>query len=303
MPGLEEDTPFWTAYQPGMRFSSAAVGSVDFFDEVEAHRYALEPHILDIVQFERWRGLDVLEAGCGIATDGVRFARAGARYVGVDPSHTALSLARRRFTLESLPGELVEGSVTSLPFPDQTFDLVFSHGVIHHIDNTERAVTELNRVLRPGGTALVMVYHRHSLNYYVNILLLRRLAVALLLIPQAHRALAPLTPETPELLAAHRRLLQRHGRRYLTDRQLFVNNNTDGPGNPLSKVYSRAEAKQMLIDFNDVRIELRFLNLRLYPWGKRLAASALGRRLERVFGWYLYAAATKPGKALAESPS
>jgi ubiquinone/menaquinone biosynthesis C-methylase UbiE len=287
---------FWTGGQPGLRFASADVGSREFFAEVETRRYSLEPHILDVVRFERWTGRDVLEAGCGIATDGARFARAGARYTGLDFSPAALELARRRFELESLSGRFVQGSVVELPCEDESFDLVYSHGVIHHVPDTQRAVDEFYRVLRPGGTALVMVYHRGSLNYRLNIMVLRRTLAALLLLPGAVEAIARVTGEAPELLRAHRDLLKRHGLRYLTDRALFLSNNTDGPGNPLSKVYSRREARELFQRFADIRLQTRFLNLRVYPGGQRLAATRLARRLERRLGWFLYVEATKPGR-------
>jgi ubiquinone/menaquinone biosynthesis C-methylase UbiE len=287
---------FWTIGQPGLRFSSAEVGSSEFFADVEAHRYSLEPHIPEVVRFERWAGRDVLEAGCGIATDGSQFARAGARYTGVDFSPVAVELARRRFDLEGLSGRFVQGSVVELPCNDESFDLVYSHGVIHHVPETQQAVDEFYRVLRPGGTALVMVYHRGSLNYRFNILVLRRTLAALLLLPGGVEAIARVAGETPELLRAHRHLLRRHGLQYLTDRGLFLSNNTDGPGNPLSKVYSRREARELFQRFADIRLQTRFLNLRVYPGGQRLAATRLARRLERRLGWFLYVEATKPGR-------
>jgi SAM-dependent methyltransferase len=233
---------FWAAHQPGFRFSDHRPGTPEFFADVEHHRYRLEPHIPEIVRFERWGGQDVLEVGCGIATDGVQFARNGANYTGVDFSPTALELAHRRFELEQLPARLEHGTATELPFPDESFDLVYSHGVIHHIEETDAAIREFHRVLRPGATALVMVYHRNSLNYYVNIMLVRRLLAATLLAPGMPRLVARATGEPPSVFEGHRRLLRQCGLRYLSDRQLFLSNNTDGPGNPLSKVYTRSQA-------------------------------------------------------------
>ena len=289
---METRQAFWTGYQPGFRFSRHPQGSPEFFREVEDHRYDLEPHILEMVRFEDWCGCDVLDAGCGIATDGVRFGRAGARYTGLDESPSALELARRRFAAEGLDARFVSGSVSSLPFPDASFDLVYSYGVIHHTPETMRAVEEFHRVLRPGGTALVMLYHRSSLNYHVNIMLLRRSLVGLLAVPGMVPLVARATGEPPELLEAHRALLQEHGLAYLRP-ELFLSNNTDGPGNPLSKVFKREQAAQMFADFADVRTDVRYLNLRVWPEGDRLAATSLARRLERRFGWHLLVTAVK----------
>jgi SAM-dependent methyltransferase len=294
-PDSETRSAFWAANQPGFRFVDAEIGTPAFFEDVERHRYTLEPHIRDVVDFPRWRDMDVLEAGCGIGTDGVQFARAGARYTGIDWGESTLELARRHFALKNVDGTFAQASVTELPYPDASFDLVYSHGVIHHIPDTERAVAEFHRVLRPGGTALVMLYHRGSLNYHVSIMLLRRALVALLAIPKAPDRLAPLLGERPEVLEGHRELLRTYGSRYLFDGAMFLSRNTDGPGNPLSKVYSRDQARRLFAAFADVRVAVRYLNLRLYPGGSRLAATALARRLERRFGWHLYVEARKGG--------
>jgi ubiquinone/menaquinone biosynthesis C-methylase UbiE len=293
---------YWSTYQPGFRFARSSVGTKAFFDEVDQYRYSLEPHIPDVVRFDRWSGRSVLEAGCGIGTDGARLAGAGARYTGLDSSMKALSLARHRFALDELTGTFVAGSVTCLPFPDQTFDLVFSHGIIHHVQDTEAAVREFHRVLKPGGTVLVMVYHRNSFNYFVTLMLIRRLLVGLLLIPGAAKVVAKVTGEPQDVIDGHRRLLSEHGLQYIRDKDLFLANNTDGPGNPLSKVYSRDQLQAMFHPgFGDAQTDARYLNLRLYPGGLRLSNSRVGRRLERRAGWHLYIEGTKDGASTPRS--
>jgi 2-polyprenyl-3-methyl-5-hydroxy-6-metoxy-1,4-benzoquinol methylase len=288
-----EAVEFWASNQPGFKFAKAKPGTREFFAEVEEQRYALEPHIPEMALFERWAGRDVLDVGCGIATDGVRFARAGATYVGYDATSTAVDVARHRFELEGLAGSFVQGSATELPFSAETFDLVWSHGVIHHFEDTAKAVEEFHRVLRPGGVALVMLYHRRSFNYAVTILGVRRLLAATLLLPGGTAAVAKLTHEDRAVLEGHRELLRAHGLRYLRDRRLFLSNNTDGPGNPLSKVYSEAEARDLFSRFADVTTESRHLNMRLYPGGRSLEASRLGETLGRRVGWHLYVRAVK----------
>ncbi len=287
---------FWSNYQPGFRFAKSAVGTKEFFDEVSTQRYHLEPHIPEVVGFARWADCSVLEAGCGIGTDGARLAAAGAQYTGLDFSLTAPALARRRFALETLPGHFVVGSVTTTPFPDETFDLVFSHGVVHHIEDTAAAIAEFHRVLKPGGTVLVMVYHRRSVNYYLSIMLLRRLLVGMLLVPSAAKLISRVTGEPEGVLAGHRALLARHGIRYLLNKELFLSRNTDGPDNPLSKVYTRAEVRALVSSrFHDVTTDVRYLNLRLYPGGAQFVSTRLARRLERRMGWHLYVTGVKEG--------
>lgn len=288
-----ERSGFWTENQPGFRFTDARPGTPEFFAEVEAHRYALEPAIPELARFPDWRGRDVLEAGCGIATDGINFARNGARYTGVDFSDSAVELARRRFELESVEGRIVQGSIAELPVADCSQDLVYSNGVIHHLPETEQVVAEMHRALRPGGMALVMVYHRSSFNHWVNILLIRRLLALGLLVPGVQGGVSRLTAERDDVFEGHRRLLEEHGIRYLLDRRLFLNNNTDGPANPLSKVYTRSDARRLFGDFSSVRTVVRFMNLRLYPAGDRLARTGLMRTLERRVGWHLWIQAVK----------
>jgi ubiquinone/menaquinone biosynthesis C-methylase UbiE len=290
---------FWAANQPGFRSTSAEIGTPRFFEEVERQRYRLEPHIPAIVRFERWAGYDVLDAGCGIATDGLQFARAGARFTGMDGESAAVELARRRFELAGVSGSFFEGSVTDLPFEDSSFDLVYSHGVIHHVVETERALEEFYRVLRPGGSVLVMVYHRGSLNYYINIMTLRRVLALLLMVRGVTGIVARLTSERQTVLDGHRQLLKRHGLRYLTDHELFLSNNTDGPGNPLSKVYSRSDVRRLFGRFEDVQVRSRFLNLRIYPGGTRIAQTRPARWLEQFLGWHLYIEGRKPGPPLS----
>src|SRR6266536_2695704 len=143
---VESTQEYWSSDQPGFRFTRYEPGTPQFYCEVERHRYELEPHIPEIARFDEWREHDVLEVGCGVGTDGSRFAKAGARYTGVDQTSRAIELARRRFALDGLEGTFVEAGATALPFDDQLFDLVYSHGVIHHIADTERAVFFFNRV-------------------------------------------------------------------------------------------------------------------------------------------------------------
>jgi ubiquinone/menaquinone biosynthesis C-methylase UbiE len=292
MSGASTTEEFWSANQPGFRFTDTAPGTPEFFAAVERQRYRLEPHIPELVNFPRWRDKDVLEVGCGIATDGVNFARAGARYTGIDQSAAALSLASRRFALDGLDASFVESQAHQLPFADESFDFVFSHGVLHHIDNIEHAVAEISRVLRPGGSVLVMVYHRRSFNYLVSIMVVRRALAGLLLVPGASKLIACVTGEAPTVLEGHRVLLRQLGLRYLTDRELFLSHNTDGPGNPLSRAFTRREATRLFRGFRSVAATVRYLNLRIYPMGERLSRTRAANRLATRWGWHLYITGT-----------
>src|ERR1051325_2595584 len=123
---------FWQEHPCGTKFADAEVGSRAFFDAVEEHRYRTEWHIPEAAVFDKTEGLRVLEIGCGLGTDGARFARAGAVYTGVDLTEAAVALARGRCELERLPGEFRVADAEALEFADESFALVYSHGVLHH---------------------------------------------------------------------------------------------------------------------------------------------------------------------------
>src|SRR4026209_1565515 len=160
---------FWQEHPCGTKFADAEPGSPKFYELVEAHSYAKEWHIPAAADFANTAGLKVLEIGCGLGTDGAQFAKAGADYTGVDLTEAAIELARKRFTLSGLKGTFQVADAENLDFASDTFDLVYSHGVLHHTPDTQRAVNEVWRVLRPGGRAVIMLYHRDSYNYRVNI--------------------------------------------------------------------------------------------------------------------------------------
>ena len=153
---------YWSAEPCGSDRATAESGSAEFFAQVEAERYRREPFIHEFADFGRWSDRSVLEIGIGLGTDLVQFARAGAVVTGVDLTDAAVELVRRRFELEGLDGDLRVADAEDLPFPDGSFDRVYSWGVLHHTPDTERAVREAIRVLAPGGCLTVMLYNRVS---------------------------------------------------------------------------------------------------------------------------------------------
>ncbi|AKT43987.1 class I SAM-dependent methyltransferase [Chondromyces crocatus] len=133
-----------------------------FFEQIEQERYMWEPYIPLFAQFESGRGKSVLEVGVGAGTDFVNWVRHGAEATGVDLTERGVMLTRERLSLEGLSATVIQADAEALPFADASFDLVYSYGVLHHSPHTVRAVSEVHRVLKPGGTARVMVYHLHS---------------------------------------------------------------------------------------------------------------------------------------------
>ncbi|MDQ3803447.1 MAG: class I SAM-dependent methyltransferase [Acidobacteriota bacterium] len=283
---------FWQAHPCGTKFTEAEVGSRRFFEAVEEHRYRVEWHIPEAAGFEKARGLRVLEIGCGLGTDGAGFARAGAVYTGVDLTEAAVSLARRRFELEGLPGEFRVADAEALEFADGSFDLVYSHGVLHHTPDAAAAVGEIHRVLAPGGRAVVMLYHRDSYNYRVNIGVLRRAGARLLRTEAGLRLAHRLTGEPVESLREHAARLKEDAGQYLSAGE-FLSRNTDGAGNPLTRVYSRRDARALFKDFARVGLAVHFLNKRWLPVLGPLLPRALEARLAARWGWHLWIYAEK----------
>lgn len=162
---LEQVRTYWNNRPCNIRHSTSPVGTKEYFDEVEARRYANEPHNYTFPEFERWQGKRVLEIGCGIGTDATNFARHGAVYTGVDLSGESIKLAKRRFEVFGLTGNFIECNAEELDkvFANgEKFDLIYSFGVIHHAPNPERVVACLPNLLADNGEIKVMLYAKNS---------------------------------------------------------------------------------------------------------------------------------------------
>ena len=283
---------FWQANPCGVKFADAPPGSRRFYELVEAHRYTKEWHIPTAADFRSARGLKVLEIGCGLGTDGAQFAEASADYTGVDLTEAAVDLARKRFELFNLPGKFQTADAENLDFADESFDLIYSHGVLHHTPDTAKAIREVHRVLRPGGRAVVMLYHRGSSNYRVNISILRRAGAYLLKSESGIKLIHKITAEPIDSLRDHARLLKTEKESYLEPDE-FLSQNTDGAGNPLARVYSRGEARELFKDFSEVKLKTYFLNKRWLPVIGNLLPRSMEERLASRWGWHLWIYATK----------
>jgi ubiquinone/menaquinone biosynthesis C-methylase UbiE len=158
---------FWNRQSCGEVY---AIGNTPT-EQLEAQaraRYELEPYIFDFARFDEGRGLDVLEIGVGMGSDHLEWAKHSPRSLtGVDLTPRAIEHTRARLDAYGLASKLECADAECLPFPDESFDLVYSWGVLHHSPDTPRAVAEVYRVLRPGGIARVMIYHRWSITGYL----------------------------------------------------------------------------------------------------------------------------------------
>jgi len=248
---------YWDAHPCGTQFTDLVWGSKPFFEAVTRERYARQPFMNEAVGFDRYAGKDLLEIGCGLGTDLLEFAQKGARVTGLDLTPAGVALAQSRFRLEGVPGNFLVGDAERLPFADNRFDVVYSFGVLHHTPDTRRAFREVRRVLRPGGEAVIMLYHSHSSHLYIGYPLALFSRVA-------------------------------HGQGWLSRTEYF--RVYDGDENPLGKAYTRDEVRDLFEGFEI--LEQRSYDTyrpRLPDLANRILLG-LGKR----FGFYLITRARKP---------
>jgi ubiquinone/menaquinone biosynthesis C-methylase UbiE len=163
---IDQVRDYWNRRPCNIRHSTKPPGSREYFDEVEQRKYFIEPHIPQFAEFPRWRDKRVLEIGCGIGTDTMNFARNAASVTAVDLSEKSLEMARKRAEVYGLTGRIrfFHGSAEQLDqiMPPETFDLIYSFGVIHHTPHPDRVLEQVRKYVHPGSTAKIMVYHRRS---------------------------------------------------------------------------------------------------------------------------------------------
>jgi len=237
--------------------------SVEWFLEVERYRYGVyAPWMPEVMEFAQHAGEQVLEVGGGMGTDLAQFAKHGAFVTDVDLSAGHLQLAEENFRLRGLDGRFVHHDAESLPFDDDTFDLVYSNGVIHHTPNTARTVAEIYRVLRPGGRAIVMVYAENSLQYWRNLVWQGGLKDGDL----SSRSMGDIMSRSVE--------------------------RTGNDARPLVKVYTKARLRALFEKFTELRIVQRQISPELVPRRLRLLLPVV----ERLAGWNLIVKARKPSR-------
>jgi SAM-dependent methyltransferase len=154
---------YWNERIHDLEMTAHPVGTREFFDDLDEYRFDKLRYLPQLVDFSAYAGRRLLEVGCGIGTDLVRFARGGALVTGIDLSSTAIELAKKNFALhDAAAQDLRIGNGEALPFDDGTFDVVYGHGVVQYTADAPRLVRECHRVLKPGGEAIFMVYNRIS---------------------------------------------------------------------------------------------------------------------------------------------
>jgi SAM-dependent methyltransferase len=251
-----------------------------FFANYDQFRYHNERHLPACIKALNVAGKKVLEIGLGEGAESERLIREGAHWSGVDLTAEAVERVRTRLTLRNLPhDELRQGSVLDLPFADDSFDMVFSHGVLHHVPAIKQAQSEIHRVIRPGGELVIMMYARWSLNYLVSIGLIRRAALVAAY-PLARAGILS-DDASRGTLAGHLANARDRGLARYLHLEEFTHRNTDGPANPYALVYDRRRIERDFPSFRVTRTYKRYMHAPPLPV-HRLPG-------ETVMGWHLWA--------------
>ena len=282
---------FWNANPCGMPRDWDTNDHRRIFEEGEKWRYSKQSRISKYADFNSSHGKKVLEIGCGIGTDGIQFARSGAIYTGVDLTDAAIQISKERFSLFGQQGEFIKLNAETLPFPDNYFDYIYSFGVIHHAPYPEKIVSEIYRVLKPGGKVTVMLYNRTSFYYLIEISMLRKvlwwfcnrknfcnLFFSLFSRHWRYRF------ESFRLKLEKMKTVNKKPNRYE-----WVSMNTDDVFCPISRVYSKAESKQLFNAFEDFKSEVWFIdkdNWLLWLALGRFMPKLVQDWLEFNFGWF-----------------
>ena len=160
---------YWNSRTCQTRVATAPQYSREFYEQIEDFRNRDEPEIPGFAEFTRYRGKEVLEVGVGSGTDFIQWARAGAKAHGIDLTEEAIRYTARRLETYGLTCESLRvADAEQLPFPDESFDLVYSYGVIHHTPNTTKALQEIIRVMKVGGRGKIMLYNKRSSIAWLN---------------------------------------------------------------------------------------------------------------------------------------
>jgi len=244
----------------------------DFFARYDEYRYRKEPHILTNLDKIDISGKRVLEIGLGQGADAEALVRRGAIYSGIDLTEESVKRVKMRFELKDLEFEKIEqASALEIPFADNSFDVVFSHGVLHHIPEVKTASREIARILRPGGELVSMLYAKRSLNYLVSIAIIRRLGLAAFFVTGRKGS---------GIVGEHIENARRMGLAEYLSMRNFIHVNTDGPRNPYSKVYDLKTVREDFAEFEIVRSYQCFMHAPPLKVG--------WLPLEKLLGWHLW---------------
>jgi ubiquinone/menaquinone biosynthesis C-methylase UbiE len=266
---------FWGTLPCGVSHSDKPTDSHAFFEETEKHRFKVHTNwdrafLHDAIRFSEHTGKDVLEVGVGIGVDAMQWSRAGNRVFGIDYNFPSAQITKSRFADAGAQGVFMNSDAENLPFADNSFDLVYSFGVLHHTPGTQKAIDEVYRCLKPGGQAIIMLYYKWSAMTLGTIILGNGIRQGGL---WKTKSIADLISRYTEW-----------------------DSQTDENVCPLTKVYSKRQARKMFHQFHDVQMDLHYLWPGHFGPFRRvmpLLSMSTKLNLHKRFGWNLIIRGTK----------
>ena len=236
---LKQIEEFWNANLCGKQFVDAQFPSPEFFKRYREFRYRKTHHLDKYVDWQSAKGKSVLEIGLGIGADATRWAANAASYTGIDLTREAVEATKIHLSHLQLKGEVKQGNAEKMEFADNNFDIVYSHGVLHHTTYIEKTFSEVHRVLKPGGEFIVMLYTKGSFNYWIRIQMYFRLRLLFEIFK------SKLGLSSKGNWALHIKNFKKEGWSYLSWKN-FPHHCTDGPDCYVANIYYYSEMKEML---------------------------------------------------------
>jgi len=284
---------FWNENPVGSNFV-AYEPDKSFYSKYDEFRYRTEGHILKELDALDLKEKKTLEIGLGQGADSMQLIDRGAIYHGIDLTEESVRRVKERFRLfDRKYADVRVGNATQIPYADATFDIVYSHGVIHHSPEIEKIVSEIHRVLKPGGQAVIMLYHKNSFNYYFSIGLLRRMGLMLMRVfPFLAKPVSKVTGESVDRINRHKFHLKREGWKYFRMTN-FLHRSTDGPDNVYSSVWNDKTSRKLFGAFSSVTTYVHFLNERHLLGVQHLLPKSAKAAMGRRWGWHLWIKAVK----------
>jgi 2-polyprenyl-3-methyl-5-hydroxy-6-metoxy-1,4-benzoquinol methylase len=264
---VETVASYWDKRPCNIRHSPSEPGTKKYYDEVEARKYFVEPHIPGFADFNKWKGKKVLEIGCGIGTDTINFARAGAIVTAVDLSKESIKIAKQRAEVFGLSDRITfynaNAEELSKTVPPAHYDLIYSFGVIHHTPHPEKVIEEIQKhYVSENSTFKIMMYNRYSLKSL--------------------------------------RIILTEGKcKFWQAEKLIAKHSEAQTGCPVTYTYTRKSLKKLLSSFQftncfvdhifpyTINNYVQYKYIKIWPY--RFMPKFLFRMLERCFGWHLCA--------------
>lgn len=236
---IKQIEDFWNTHLCGKQFVNAKFPSKEFFEVYRNFRYKKTHHLDKYIDWKSAEGKDVLEIGLGIGADGSRWAQYAKSYTGVDLTNEAVEATKIHLNHLSLNGTVLQGNAEKLSLNNDLFDVVYSHGVLHHTTDTQQTFFEINRVLRKNGQFIVMLYSKGSFNYWIRIQFFFRLRLLFEIFRNK------IGFKSKGNWALHVKNFKNDGWTYLSWKN-FPHHCTDGPDCYVANIYYRSEMKFML---------------------------------------------------------